>query len=72
MLQEVISYKKKKTIATKKATMSDFIHQYHNIFNFLRPILPATFDSNFVGASTPISMSNEQNLREEKQKKING
>ena len=59
--------KEEKTIATKKATMSNFYHQYYNPFNFMQPISPPTYNYNPVAASTPISISNKQNLREEKQ-----
>ena len=47
--------------------MSNFYHQYYNPFNFVQPISPSTYNSNLAAASTPISTSNEQNLREEKQ-----
>ena len=33
----------------------------------MQPISPSTYNSNPAAASTPISISNEQNLREEKQ-----
>ena len=33
----------------------------------MQPISPSTYNSNPVAASTPISTSNEQNLRQEKQ-----
>ena len=58
---------RKKTTATKKATMINFYHQYYNPFNFMQPISPSTYNSNPVAASTPILTSNEQNLRQEKQ-----
>ena len=58
---------RKKTTAKKKAATINFYHQYYNSFNFMQPISPSTYNSNPVAASTPISTSNEQNLRQEKQ-----
>ena len=64
--------KKEKTTATKKVTMSNFYHQYYYPFIFMQPVSPTTYNSNPVAASTPISTSNEQNLREEKQEDPRG
>ena len=47
--------------------MSNFYHQYYNPFNFMQPISSSTYNSNPVSASRPISTSNEQKVREEKQ-----
>ena len=52
--------------------MSNFYHQFYNPFDFMQPLSPSTYNSNPAAASTPISISNEQNLREEKQEDPRG
>ena len=53
MLWDVIGCKKEKTAAMKKATISNFYHQYYNPFNFMQPVSPPAYISNPVAAATP-------------------